>query len=98
MGAILPIIILLPLFWLFLVRPQKQRVDRQRQLLASLEVGDQVVTAGGLVGTIETIDEEYVQLKVATGVVLTLVRQAIARRTVGADADADADVENENPA
>jgi preprotein translocase subunit YajC len=80
MGAFLPILILLPLFWFLLVRPQQQRVQRQRQLLASLEVGDQVVTAGGLVGTIDSIDDEHVQLQVAQGVVLTLVRPAIARR------------------
>src|SRR2546430_13839300 len=83
MGALLPIVIILPLFWLLLVRPQRQRVERQRQLLSSLEVGDQVVTAGGLVGTIEHIDAEYVGLRVADGVGLTLVRPAIARRTMG---------------
>ena len=82
MGVFLPILILLPLFWLLLVRPQQQRVQRQRQLLSSLEVGDHVVTAGGLVGTIESIDDEHVKLEVAPGVVLTLVRPAIARRVV----------------
>ena len=83
MSGFLPILILLPLMWLLLVRPQQQRVQRQRQLLSSLEIGDQVVTAGGLVGTIESIDDEHVQLRVTPEVVLTLVRPSIARRVVG---------------
>ena len=77
-------------FWLLLVRPQQQRLRAQRDLIASLEVGDRVVTAGGLIGNIIRLDERDAEIEVAPGVILTFLRPAVSRR-LDADADADAD-------
>lgn len=72
--------VLLALMWLLLVRPQQQRVRRQRELIASLEVGDEVVTAGGIVGRVVALEGDEVRLEVAPGVVMRLVRLAINSR------------------
>ncbi|HVF75035.1 MAG TPA: preprotein translocase subunit YajC [Acidimicrobiales bacterium] len=76
----LPLLILVALMWLLLIRPQQQRVRRQRDLVATLAVGDRVVTIGGIKGTIVGLDEEEARIEVAPGTVLTLVRPAVSRK------------------
>ena len=72
-------ILLVVLMYVLLVRPQQQRARRQRDLVASLQIGAEVQTAGGLMGRIVGLDDELVRIEAAPGVVLTFVRGAIAR-------------------
>lgn len=77
------IVVLLILFggmWMLLIRPQQQRLRAQRRLVASLDVGDEVVTAGGVVARIVRLDDQEAALEVAPGVVITFLRAAISRR------------------
>jgi preprotein translocase subunit YajC len=69
-------------FFLLIVLPQRRRATAHRALLASLEVGDEVITIGGILGTIRDLDDEKIQLEVAEGVVLTVARNAIAQTVV----------------
>jgi preprotein translocase subunit YajC len=68
-------------FFLLIVLPQRRRNTAHRALLASLDVGDQVVTIGGILGTIREIDDERIELEIAEGVVVTVARNAIAQVT-----------------
>src|SRR5690349_1423006 len=79
MGLILPALLLL-LMYVLLIRPQQQRVRRQRALVQSLDVGDRVVSIGGVVGRIVRLDDEMIDLEVADSVVLTFLRGAISRK------------------
>lgn len=83
MPQLLFAVVTIALMWLLLIRPQQQRVRAQQQVVASLKVGDEVVTAGGLFGTVagldETTDPPSVLLQVADGVVIRLATAAIAR-------------------
>lgn len=74
--------------WFLLIRPQQQRVRRQRELLDSLAVGDEVITVGGIIGTIVSLEGEEARLSVGPGNELRVVRRAIAQ--VLADPDASA--------
>jgi preprotein translocase subunit YajC len=87
MAQLLFPLIFLGLMWVLLVRPQQQRVRRQQELVASLAVGDEVITAGGILGRIVGLDEDEVHLEVAPGVVMRFVRIAVNAR-VGDDAHA----------
>ena len=69
-------------FFLLIVLPQRRRATAHRALLASLEVGDEVITIGGILGTIRDLDDEKIQLEVAEGVVVTVARNAIAQSVV----------------
>jgi preprotein translocase subunit YajC len=69
-------------FFLLIVLPQRRRTTAHRALLASLQVGDEVITIGGILGTIRELDDEKIQLEVADGVVLTVARNAIAQSVV----------------
>jgi len=75
-------LILLPLFFVvfyfLLIRPQQKRMKEHADLVASLEPGDDVLTNGGLYGTIRTIDGQIAELEVADGVVVRIQRSAVA--------------------
>lgn len=75
-NLILPIA-LLALMYFMLIRPQQQQAKKRQQMLDSLKQGMNVVTIGGLHGTITAIDDTTVRLKVASGVELTFNRSAI---------------------
>ena len=88
-------LVFLGLMWVLLVRPQQQRVRRQRELVASLAVGDEVVTAGGIVGRIVGLDADEARVEVAPGVVMRFLRLAINSR-VGEEPGAAAPLEEES--
>ncbi len=93
MALVFPLLLIGAVYFLML-RPQQQRVARQRALVSSIEVGDEVVTAGGIIGRVRSLDDERISLEVAPGVELTLLRGAIAQRGVpaqGVDATDDID-------
>jgi preprotein translocase subunit YajC len=70
--------------WWFTIRPQQQRLKAQRELIAALSVGDVVLTAGGVIGRIVSMDDEEVVLDAGRGTPLELrvVRAAVTRRIV----------------
>lgn len=65
-------------FYFFLLRPQMQQQKAQRAKIAGLKRGDQVVTAGGLVGRVVKVDEGYVDLELGPNVKVRAVRSTIA--------------------
>jgi preprotein translocase subunit YajC len=66
-------------FFLLIVIPQRRRTNAHRAVLASLEIGEEVVTIGGILGTIRELNDERIELEVAEGVVITVARNAIAQ-------------------
>ncbi len=74
------IVVLIAFFYFFLYRPQVNQRRAQQALIASLAVNDQVVTAGGLYGTIRAIDDDVVELEIASGVVVRMAKAAISRK------------------
>jgi preprotein translocase subunit YajC len=93
------LILLVALFgamYFLMIRPQKRQRTQQRALLNSLEVGDDVMTSGGIFGTIVEIDEDddVVTVEIAPGTRIRMVRAGINRRLVEEqfdDDDEDAD-------
>ena len=76
-------LVFLGLMWFLLVRPQQQRVRRQQELVASLAVGDEVITAGGIIGRIVAVDDDEVHLEVSPDVVMRFLRLAVNARVGG---------------
>jgi preprotein translocase subunit YajC len=74
------LIVMVAIFYLLLIRPQKKRVDQHRQLVESIGMGDQVVTIGGLFGHITDEDEETFELEIALGTRVRLLKSAVARK------------------
>ena len=79
MGQLIVIVALFVLLWLLLIRPQRKRQVEQQQLHASLEVGDEVLTVGGMYGHVrELIDDDDLLVEVAPGVNVRIARRSVA--------------------
>jgi preprotein translocase subunit YajC len=75
--------LMVAVFWLFIIRPQRQRAKSQQELSKSLSPGEEVRTIGGIHGTVVSVDEESVVLRVEEGKI-RVSRRAIGSR-VGED-------------
>jgi preprotein translocase subunit YajC len=91
MGPLLALLITFGLMWVLLILPQQRRMKAHQAVVASLEVGDEVLTAGGLYGTITSVDEETLAVEVAPGVVLRVLRSAVTSRIGPDSTDVDDD-------
>ncbi|HRG61929.1 MAG: preprotein translocase subunit YajC [Neisseriales bacterium] len=76
--SFLPMVVIFALFWLLLIRPQQKKMKLHNQMLSALEKGSEVVTNGGMLGTITDLDEKFIKLRIADGVVVKFQRSAIA--------------------
>ncbi len=80
LGFVLIIALLGGFFWFMILRPQRAQMRNRRSLVASLEVGDEIRTGGGIFGTIRRLDEESAIIEVEDGGLLRVVRLAIIAR------------------
>lgn len=71
-------LVLLVFMYVLLIRPQRQQAKRHQEMLSSIAVGDEVITAGGLYGEVTGIDDERVQLEIDADVKIAVARRAIA--------------------
>jgi preprotein translocase subunit YajC len=76
MEGLFLLAVLFVAMWFFTIRPQQQRLRNQRMLVASLAVGDEVVTIGGLIGEITVLGDHEVRLDVG-GTEVRLARNAV---------------------
>ena len=79
LSGFLPLVVLAVLFYLLLVRPQRNRQQQAQALLAKIGPGDQVMTSSGLFGTVAEVEDDAVFLEVAPDVELKFVKAAIQR-------------------
>lgn len=73
----LPIVGMIAIFWFLLIRPQMRQQKVHREKIASIKKGDQVVTAGGLVGKVIKVDDAYAEIEIAQGVRVKAVKNTI---------------------
>ena len=77
LAGLSPILIMVVVFYFFLIRPQQKRQKQVSQMQQNLAKGDQIVTIGGLHGTVDAIDEDVVVIKVNENNRLRFDRSAI---------------------
>ena len=82
------------LIWLFVVLPQRRRQAQHDAMVSGLSLGDEVVTAGGIYGTVTRLREDEVSLEIAEGVEVRVARRAVAAR-LSEDEDEEGDAEAE---
>jgi len=75
--AFLPMIAIVVVFYFLLIRPQQKRAKETKAMLQSLQKGDEVVTAGGIVGRIAKLSDSYADVEIAPNVEITVQRSAI---------------------
>jgi len=77
-GVLFLIVIAFLLLWLIVIRPQRKRQSQQQEMVSELRVGDEVLTAGGIYGTISQVDEDQVTVEIAPQTEVRVARRAIA--------------------
>ena len=78
----LPILLVIPVLYLLMIRPQQKRQKQWQQMLAAIKAGDRVTTAGGIRGIILSIKDDVIVIRVAPdGIKLEVAKNAIAAVT-----------------
>jgi preprotein translocase subunit YajC len=77
-GYLIILVVLFAALWLFLIRPQKRRQVETTRMQDDLAAGDEILSAGGIHGTVRGIEDEVVQLEIAPGTIVRLDRRAVA--------------------
>lgn len=72
-----PIVGMIAIFWFLIIRPQMKRQKEHQQKIEALKKGDQVVTAGGLVGKVIKVDDSYAEIELTQGVRVKAVKGTI---------------------
>ena len=75
---ILYIVALFALLYFLMIRPQKKSQDRHKQMINNLKVNDRVLTVGGITGYVRDMNDSYLYIEIADGIVIELNRQYIA--------------------
>lgn len=73
----LPIILMFVLLYFLMIRPQMKRAKEQKAMVEALQKGDEVVTAGGIVGKITKLSDQYVTVEVAPNIEVVMQRSAV---------------------
>ena len=83
-GAFLPLILIIGVFYILLIRPQQKKVKQHSEMLKNLRRGDKIITSGGIIGTINKVADnrelnvevsENIEIKIAPGMVADLYTQ-----------------------
>ncbi len=74
---ILPLLFVFVIFYLLLIRPQQRRMKQHQATIAAVKKGDQVVTAGGVLGKVTKVSDEEVEVEIAQGIKVRIVKSTL---------------------
>jgi preprotein translocase subunit YajC len=92
-GILLIIIVFFGAAWLIFVMPARRRRTEHAAMQDGVETGDDIITAGGIHGTVREVEGDLVKVEIAPSVVVTLDRRAIA--AVATEVDVEVEPEDE---
>jgi len=79
LGMVLPLVMIMVVFWFLLIRPQQKRAKEHQELIGKVSRGDTVVTNGGLIGKVtKVVDERELMVEIADNVKVRIARSGIA--------------------
>jgi preprotein translocase subunit YajC len=96
-SAYIFVLVLLALMWFLIIRPQRRRQQEAQRLLAEIGVGKEIVTAGGLYGTVTAVEGDEVRVEIAEGVEVRIAKRAVAG-VISEDDEQEEAPEEETPA
>src|SRR5688572_11059685 len=77
LGSMLPLVLMFVVLYFVMIRPQMKRQKEARAMIDALAKGDEVATAGGLLGKITQLGDQYLGLEIANGVEIKIQRSAV---------------------
>jgi len=78
LTIILVMVLIFGVFYFLLIRPQRRRQKEHQRLVEELKRGDNVITAGGIYGVIESVSEDSVVIKVESGTTMRVAKNSVA--------------------
>jgi len=80
---LVPFLLIFVVFYFFVFAPMRKKQKRHAEMLSELKNGDRVVTNGGICGTVVGLTDQKIQLRIADGVKIDVLRSAVADRLAG---------------
>ena len=77
LASMLPLLLMFVVLYFVMIRPQMKRQKEHRSMIDALAKGDEVATAGGVVGRVTRLDDNYLNLEIANGVEIRVQRSAV---------------------
>jgi preprotein translocase subunit YajC len=98
LALFLPLILMGGVFYFLLIRPQQRRVRAQQALVNAVDVGDEIMTTGGIFGTVVEMDDDEgtVMVEIAPGTRIRMVKSGISRRLTEDDDDYEPEDEDQD--
>jgi len=79
MTSMMPMLLILAVFYFLIIRPQNKRIQEHRHLINNLKKGDKIITSGGIIGKVKKIiNDDEVSVEIAEGIDVHIVRSTIA--------------------
>ena len=77
-AQFIPLILIFVIFYFFLIRPQQKRVKDHKAMVESLKRGDEIITSGGIIGTIERVmEDDRIEVNIGENVKVQIIRSTI---------------------
>jgi len=78
-AQFIPLILVFLIMYFLIMRPQQKKMKQHREMIAALKKGDSVITQGGIIGKVVAVRDEEVEVEIAQGVRIRVVRPTIAQ-------------------
>jgi preprotein translocase subunit YajC len=91
LASLIVIVAMFALLWLLLIRPQRAKQQQQQHMLESVDVGDEILTSGGIIAVVRGVDDEANELhvEIAPGIEVRMDRRAVGAIVAKDEADAE---------
>ena len=77
-AQFIPLILIFVIFYFFLIRPQQKRVKEHKEMVKNLKRGDEVITSGGILGTVDRVlEDDRIELSISDGVKVQVIKNTI---------------------
>ena len=77
-GQFIPLILIFVIFYFFLIRPQQKRAKDHKAMVAALKRGDEVITSGGIIGTVDKVmEDDRIEVLISDNVKVQVIRSTI---------------------
>ena len=78
-AQFIPLILIFAIMYFLMIRPQQKRAKQHREMVSALKKGDQVVTQGGIIGKVASVRDDEIEVEIASGVRVRVVRATVAQ-------------------
>lgn len=76
-SSLIMMVAIFAIFYFLMIRPQQKKQKELKKLIDNLQKGDEVLTAGGMIGRIQNLDEHYIEIEIANNVAIKMQRNSV---------------------